>query len=404
MRSRAARLTSSAVACLALGGAAWFVSQTEHSLALRRTALRHFDLSARDAVMAVVDARMAQQAYVASGQSASFWMPKVSAAIPATTDRLDNLRQQAADEAARRSLLESSATLAEFATIDKRARDYLAADQPLMAADVVFSEGVDSAAAAVQQIEAARLSELQAFDADEIGQRRRQAFAVGGACGFTALLLLLMSAFGVPAPPATEEADGEPASGETLMLRDTRSLPARSEAGAPVGGADELGDRAMLALNSAADVCTAFGCVQDLADLQRVLARAATLIDASGLVVWLGNGAGADLRPVVAHGYSEQVLALMRPVPRHADNAAATAYRTGTLQIVPAKPGTSLGAVVAPLVSADGCVGALTAEIKDNGEVSETVHALSVIFASQLAGVLSASTQAAAPDARVVAS
>jgi hypothetical protein len=157
--------------------------------------------------------------------------------------------------------------------------------------------------------------------------------------------------------------------------------------------------RDAVALSAAADVCTAFGCVQDLPTLKRALAQAAHAIDASGLVVWIGSAQGADLRPVVAYGYSDQVLQLMRPVSKQTDNAAAAAYRTGKLQIVPAKPGTSLGAVVAPIVAAEGCIGALTAEIRDNGEVSETVHAMAAIFASQLSGVLASSVSQPASTA-----
>ena len=39
-------------------------------------------------------------------------------------------------------------------------------------------------------------------------------------------------------------------------------------------------------------------------------------------------------------------------------------------------------------MAADGCIGALTAEIRDRGEESETTRAVSLILASQLAGVL----------------
>src|ERR1051325_12248561 len=54
--------------------------------------------------------------------------------------------------------------------------------------------------------------------------------------------------------------------------------------------------------------------------------------------------------------------------------AAAAAYRTGEMQIVSSRPGFR-GAVVAPILRADGCVGALSAEIQDGGEISEGVQA-----------------------------
>jgi GAF domain-containing protein len=86
----------------------------------------------------------------------------------------------------------------------------------------------------------------------------------------------------------------------------------------------------------------------------------------------------------------------MQPVPRNAENAAATAYRTGALQIVLARPGASNGALAAPLLTPDGCIGALTAEIKGRSETSDATQALAAIFAAQLASVLASSAAAAA--------
>jgi hypothetical protein len=145
-------------------------------------------------------------------------------------------------------------------------------------------------------------------------------------------------------------------------------------------------------------LCTDFGRVSDLDELKRLLERAADVMDATGLVVWVGDAAGADLRPVIAHGYNAQTLARMPSVPRSADNAAAAAYRTGELQVVHAAPGSSKGAIVAPLLSSDGCIGALSGEIRGGGESSDAVQALAAIFAAQLAGVLTMAPEA--PETR----
>jgi hypothetical protein len=124
-------------------------------------------------------------------------------------------------------------------------------------------------------------------------------------------------------------------------------------------------------------------------------------MDASGLVVWLGNVGGADLRPVLAHGYPSGTLAQMPAVPRTADNAAAAAYRSGRFQIVMARPGASSGAVVAPLLSPEGCIGALAVEMKGGSETSDSVQALAAIFAAQLTGVLASSVPAEEHNASV---
>jgi len=150
-------------------------------------------------------------------------------------------------------------------------------------------------------------------------------------------------------------------------------------------------------LKAAADLCTELSRVNDAGELQRLLARAADVMDASGLVIWIGNAAGADLRPVLAHGYSDQVIARMPTVPRSANNAAAAAYRTGALQGVLRRPGSN-GAVVVPLLSPEGCVGAFSAEILSGSETADSVQAVAAIFAAQLAGVLSGSASTTPED------
>jgi GAF domain-containing protein len=78
----------------------------------------------------------------------------------------------------------------------------------------------------------------------------------------------------------------------------------------------------------------------------------------------------------------------MPPVQRSADNAAGAAYRTGKMQIVLSRPGGAPGAIVAPILTAEGCIGALSAEISGGGEASESAQALATIFAAHLATVL----------------
>ena len=119
-----------------------------------------------------------------------------------------------------------------------------------------------------------------------------------------------------------------------------------------------------------------------------MIGRAADIMDATGLVVWLGSSDGAELRPALAHGYSPQIIARMPTVLRSGDNAASTAYRTGQLQIVRARAGSSSGAIVVPILAPDGCIGALSAEIRGGGEASESVQALATIFAAHLASVV----------------
>jgi hypothetical protein len=414
--SRAARLTLSATAWIALGAAASFVITTEQKIVDRKSSLRTFDRRAREAAVALADARAAQQAYVAAGQSSAYWIPKVATITQEVGSSLELLRGTAVSAAAGQALLDASSTMTEFGNVDKRVRDYLKANESLMASDIVFSEGTVAASRAAVQVEAARIAEHQAFDADEATLRRLEAYAIGGAAGLSGLILLVLGlargsnerSTTVPSlPEVARNAEND----DELPLRASSASLGRMAAKPPTPPTPRVQAPppapvpapTSLALKAAAELCTDFGRIHDLGELKLLMGRAARVMEANGLVVWLGSAAGTDLHPVLAHGYSDQVLSLMRPVPRTADNAAAAAYRSGALQTVTARADAPLGAVVAPLLSAEGCIGALTAEVKAGSEKSEQVQALASIFAAQLAGILAASATASGAEARTAA-
>ena len=78
MHSRPARLSLSALAWIALGAAAFYTVHAQQLIDQRRAALRTFETTARDAADALDDTQAGQQAYLAPGQEAADWSPKVS--------------------------------------------------------------------------------------------------------------------------------------------------------------------------------------------------------------------------------------------------------------------------------------------------------------------------------------
>jgi len=84
----------------------------------------------------------------------------------------------------------------------------------------------------------------------------------------------------------------------------------------------------------------------------------------------------------------------MGNIHRDASNAAAAAYRAGELRTASGDAGAN-GALVAPLLTADGCIGVLSAEMKGGSEKDESSQALASIFAAQLAALVSPPTSAA---------
>jgi len=393
-----------AATLVAVGAAASFLFQTEQQIARLKSTVRAFDVRAREATTGLADLRVAQQAYVAEGQGVDFWMPKVASLHQSITGTLAALRQSPVSAGASTALDEAVATVTEFGAIDRRTRDYITSDEKLMAADVIFTESGEAAANAVRQIETARLAEHQAADLAEAELRKKEALAAGAAASFAVLVVLVL----IPRPRVELE---EPVT-TGLSISPTRApaspaarvpataAPAKAPKAAPAAPRAQapetnVATRHAIALKAAASLATDFGRVRDADEMTRLLGRAATLMDASGVVIWLGTTSGTELAPMLAHGYGAQALSRMPRVPRSADNAAAAAYRTGQMQIVLSRPGGNAGALVAPILAADGCIGALSAEIQGGGEASESVQALSTIVAAHLATVLAASRPAA---------
>ena len=382
MRSRAVRLTLGAIAGGVLAAAGFFVFQTEQQIESRRAAARRFEERVRAVDRALSDLRMGQHGYVAAGQSAEAWMPKVAGMSGEAARGVDDLRTAAATADARSSLMEAAATIVELGRVDRRVVDYLKSGQDVMAADVVYSEAGQTIALAANQVDAARALEQQGVDVAERESRRRQLYALGSAGAVSVVTLLLLGA----APANQPRVDlrgkldlkGKKVDIPVLSEDDELSFKVRTDAprhSAPI-------------MKAASEICTELGRVNDRRDLEHLLGRAAELMDASGVIIWVGSSPGGDLQPVLVHGYPPQAIAKMPAVPRNASNAAAAAYRTGALQIVLARPGMSCGALVAPLLTPDGSIGALSAEIKGRGETSDTTQALVVLFAAQLASIL----------------
>ena len=191
MRSRAMRMALSAVALIVVGAATYVLVTSERKITDRLNAFRAFDQRSREVTSELSGMRAAQQAYVAAGQGAAFWIPEVAILLKNASSSVDALRQAATQTDADAALADASARIAEFGQVDARAREYLSGGEGLMAADVVFTEGGETATAATHHVEAARLTEQLGFDAFEGTQRRLQAYVLAGA-GFIGVFTILL--------------------------------------------------------------------------------------------------------------------------------------------------------------------------------------------------------------------
>ena len=317
----------------------------------------------------------AQRASVAQGQPQQPWF-----------DRSAMLLQQFGQlQSGVRSLLKSRDALAaidevneQFKTvvmIDAKSREYLEQGDNLLAADLIFSEGRDSIDTAMKTLHTVEASEQQTAAAMRSDLERQQWGALAGiAVIWVAGLVLLM--------PSAAHAPQPEQSLANLGLSSTTSADSASEPTTPPATPAPQPDLALVA-----DVCGALARTADANSLRDALARAAAVLDARGIVVWIG--AGEELFPAMALGYDERILARLGPIPRNAANATAAAWRSAQMRTVPAD-GASHGAIAVPLSGINGCVGVFAAELRDGREQNAATQAVAAVIAAQLAAVVPA--------------
>lgn len=353
---------------------------------------------ARRAIAATADLRAAQQAYVAAGQGPAFWFDRVTAIHADLELQLTGLRRltQAADTGA--GLDSAAAVLSDFVEMDQRARELTQNGELTRAADMIFADGIELTQRASEAIARAASSEQIRRDAAAAHAQKTQVQALAGAAGMTVLgLFLLLPAARRPATPAA----GASTSPSRIVLPDFDEFrpPVRPAAKAPAAAAPSpppAPPAPAVNIGAVATLCNDLARVADTRALPALLERAASVLDATGVIVWIADPDGRELAPILVHGYSPQLATRLGTIARDATNLTASAYRTGLLQTVKADA-ISIGAIAVPLVAATGCVGVMAAEVKNGGEQQEDLLAAATIVAAQLA------TLAGPPSARAKA-
>lgn len=141
-------------------------------------------------------------------------------------------------------------------------------------------------------------------------------------------------------------------------------------------------------LEQIARLCTELGRVVERGALQKLLEDCAAELAASGLIVWLWDDLGDVLRPALVHGYSDKVLARVPAVSRDADNATAEAFRSSAPCEVAAASTDASGALVVPLLAADGCAGVLAIELQHGVGLTSSLRATATTLAAALTQVV----------------
>ena len=370
---------------------------TEQHIENEREAERAFTALGWKLAVSLSDLRAAQQAYVAAGQDRGYWVAKTAEQIGAITTSLSSLARLSTAPGTSSALAEATSAVDDLQRMDVLARDHSSAGQDLMASDLIFTDGLELSRSAASHVELARAAERAARDASAEADRRTQGIALAAAMGTGVLVALLL----LPVARPQERAEASSETPADIESADTDAAPPQLPDGRVLLDLDLDSNRLSLAdepdtslaraepgaaldLRAAAELCTDLGRLSGTADLPDLLGRAAALLNASGLIVWVRDGSGDGLRPAIGHGYAAQSLAALGTIACDGDNATAAAFRDVRMHVVAADL-SGTGAVVAPLITSTSCVGVLSAELREGWETSDAVQSAAAILAAQLA-------------------
>jgi hypothetical protein len=346
------------------------------------------------------DIAASQAAYVALAQPLQPSLDRVAANLQTLAANVSALASTVRSTEATATATQIADNVKSLAEADRTIRENLRAGETLMASDLIFGEArhtIDAIVVSLRELEDVEASwtstDLQLLD--------RQAWTtlVGVAALWVLGLIVL-----VPIP-ATANTDSAPVADSAVASAETANASPQADTGdsslriVPEPAAawssrepETAAARPAAAsvsssvdLAAAADVCTAISRVTSVAALNEVLGHAAAVLDATGVIVWLG--AGEELFPATAFGYDPRVVSRLGPIARFSDNATANAWLMGQVRTV-AGDGTTNGAIVAPMFGPDACIGVLAAEVRHGREADPATQAVTTMIAAQLASAV----------------
>ena len=368
------------------------------------TAVRSLDTRIATAIRQTFDLRSAQQGYVSHGQTETHWIEKVTAAAAALRESLSVVHAGSTAASSRVALEGAQQALQEFERMDLRAREYVSENQKLLASDLIFSDGLQATEEIITALEQARFMEAEDAAAARASGRREQILFSSAAAAIALLVVVLLTPaprtedmeapIAAPVEDVVEEFQFRPLSrAETAVAPPPLAQEAVEELAqtvpAPPPSAPDLAPD----IQRIAGVCQELARLSDTTGLPGLLARAATALDASGVMLWVADPDGQELTAIAAHGYPPHILSRVGTIKKEAENVTAAAFRTGLLQTLRGDTNAS-AAIAAPLVNPSGCIGVMSAEVGNENGRQPARLALATIVAAQLATLVAPATRA----------
>jgi len=352
------------------------------------------DRSAEDAAAALANLRASLHAYVAPGQGLAFWSGRSTVQLDTLRDKLVALDTALAPT--RESLADLLDGVDQLSTAEKRARLYADRGEFLLAGDVIFTEIRDLMTSASDQIAAARQSLQRHREQRLAGLRQEQAALAIGAV----VLWLIVALVLFPVAPVAVKDPNEWRQNLAVALKKPAE-PAEAKPAGPVEPVEPVKPGIpVTAIASVGEICSDLSTLSDVGALSGALERAADILGASGVIVWVASNDGGTLAPVATHGFDARLVARIGKVARESSNLTAAAFRENGARVSPATA-TMPAAVAVAMCGPSGPVGVLSAELRAGRHADDACVALATIFAAQLAtlafpvATLKASAQAA---------
>jgi len=212
---------------------------------------------------------------------------------------------------------------------------------------------------------------------------------LGGTAAFWTIGVLLLAprqAAVAPAASASLSILAEPAA-DVALAAPAEKAPAHP---APIEAV------AAVDLVPAAELCADIARADSGETLAALVDRAADVIGAAGIVVWLAGGED-ELIPALAHGYGPDAQGLPGALPLSEENVTTRAWHSGQLQWMDAST-RSRAALAAPMFQGPRRTGVLAVELTNGAAPGPLPRALTSILAAQFATALTPQPAPAAPS------
>lgn len=342
------------------GAFAWGVDQQLNAI----TTAEHAASSRFDGlVQSVARFDAAQQLFDPGREPETQWFARVRRLLTQIESQAKGLHSSPASAPAGRTFDDITARVTSAVV---RAEENLRDGHDLMAADLVQDEarpGAEAMRAAVIEWRAAEANAAETARATLF----QQLWAVfGGTLAFWAIgVLLLAPRQKVPAAAPISSAAEVPTAQPSVPVEQV--LPT-------------------LDLVPAAELCADIARADSGETLAALVERAAGVIGASGVVVWLASG--DELVPVLTHGYGPHAQGLLGPLPLSEENVTTRAWHSGHVQGVDGDA-RARAALAAPMFQGPRRTGVLSVELTDGVRPDALPRALTSILAAQFATAVS---------------